>query len=349
MLEKIISSLKQSLPEPILKILGISNQVVAAKNHFDEKTIVSHDSASNNNLSNDDEEKKKRRKSMILRVIIVIALGYLAYDQFILNKNAEEATVVVPPKPRKKRIPKENTDPKEVTKESKVSKDSKDSNDSKVAEIKPDVSTEIKKEEIKIPTDASTDVKPESKVEKAVTENVAPIENINIADKKSEETSQVLPEEKITEEVKPLMNSVGIPSEPIPPSVLEKKEIKEKAIDKKIDSLIDIVDEKKISTEENSSKKVTKLEDKIVEEEEYTASPTLETVGRGLVYNCKDKFWACVDKVTYVNCNKNMKWNKSHDKTPECAVDNVYSSDEDCGVVQKYNISISKPTPFCQK
>ena len=79
-----------------------------------------------------------------------------------------------------------------------------------------------------------------------------------------------------------------------------------------------------------------------------TAPPPYDQLGRGLVYNCKDKYWACVDKPAYVTCNKNMKWNKSKGNSAECVVQAIYGSDDDCAKVQKYNVSTSQATTFCQ-
>jgi len=112
--------------------------------------------------------------------------------------------------------------------------------------------------------------------------------------------------------------------------------------------LIDTVDGTEKKPEEEGEKKETKLEDKIVADDVYTPPPVYDQLGRGLVYNCKEKHWACVEKSAYVLCNKNMLWNKSKGKPAECSVQNVYNSDADCNTVQKYNISTSKPTPFCQ-
>jgi hypothetical protein len=43
-----------------------------------------------------------------------------------------------------------------------------------------------------------------------------------------------------------------------------------------------------------------------------------------------------------------MKWNRANGKAIECAVANVYLSDEDCETVQKFNVSTAQPTTFCK-
>ena len=37
-------------------------------------------------------------------------------------------------------------------------------------------------------------------------------------------------------------------------------------------------------------------------------------LGRGLVYNCRSKFWACLNKKEYLNCRGNLKWSKLNKK-----------------------------------
>ena len=37
-------------------------------------------------------------------------------------------------------------------------------------------------------------------------------------------------------------------------------------------------------------------------------------LGRGLVYNCRSKFWACLNKKEYLNCRGNLKWSKLNQK-----------------------------------
>ena len=314
MLEKFIANLKQSLPEPIRKKLGSGAVSDSKEDNSDEENKKSHDTVDNDS---DAAEKKKKQTSMIIRVVVILGLVYLGVDHLInSDKNAPE-TVAVAPKPKKnrKKMP------------------------APIAPTNKDLAPEVSKTaaEVKSPSTPEVKVAEEKPAEK-VEETQAPIENINIVDKKIEETPAPAPkiEEKVAEEK---------PSEATP----QMGEVKsnEPHLDKSLDSLIDSVDGKDKSASAEAPKKKT-MEETIVADDVYTAPPAYDQLGRGLVYNCKEKYWACVDKFAYVNCNKNMKWNKSHQKSAECAVQNVYNSEEDCGVVQKYNVSTSKATGFCQ-
>jgi hypothetical protein len=188
------------------------------------------------------------------------------------------------------------------------------------------VADAAKVEEIKVPDVKLDIIKKEDTL-------VTPVENINIS-KKQEEVAVIQP------------------SEDLPP-------IAGKDIDKKIDLLIEKenkpekVQVKKyepIKEEVSDLKKPeVNLLDKIVQDEKYVDPPTLEFAGRGLVYNCKEKFWACTNKTSYVQCNKNMKWNSANGKPIECATINIYTTNDDCTIVQKYNISTNQPTAFCKQ
>ncbi len=91
------------------------------------------------------------------------------------------------------------------------------------------------------------------------------------------------------------------------------------------------------------------LEDKIAPPKmEYVEPPDYESLGRGLVYNCKGKHWACVDKRSYFKCRDNQKWSKENTKAPECVTRPVYASYEDCRTIQKYYVNTSFKVDFCE-
>lgn len=162
------------------------------------------------------------------------------------------------------------------------------------------------------------------------TETTPPVESINILDKNEPAQAETTPPPAVEE------TPAALPPE-------TKSTIGESNLDQRLDQLIDKVEKKEDPKEQTPS-----MEDKIVQEEAYTEPPAYNVLGRGLVYNCKDKYWACIDKPSYISCNKNLKWNTANGKTKECVVQNVYSSEEDCIKVQKYNVSVNQGTEFCQ-
>ncbi|HAZ11490.1 MAG: hypothetical protein A2X86_10930 [Bdellovibrionales bacterium GWA2_49_15] len=81
----------------------------------------------------------------------------------------------------------------------------------------------------------------------------------------------------------------------------------------------------------------------------YVAPPTYKVWGRGLVYDCIKKEWACVGRYAYLQCRANMKWNVSHNKPHECHIIRVYHTDLDCIMVQLYNITRNVKVDFCKE
>lgn len=257
------------------------------------------------------EEDKKKRNSMILRVVIILGIAYFALDEFVLkgdqNQNVSEAAPQAHVK--KKKV-------KPVVEEAPAALPT-------VAEVPTETPAETSAADHETPT--------------------APIENINVLDK-SETIAESAPVPQVTQA----------------PEVTETK-IGETTtnIDQKIDQLIDNVDQSSTTEEvkipsQNASheekvepKADSSMASKIVDEATETPPPAYDQVGRGLVYNCKDKYWACLDKPAYVTCNKNMKWNKSKGSAAECVVQDIYNSEEDCAKIQKYNVSTNVATGFC--
>ena len=93
---------------------------------------------------------------------------------------------------------------------------------------------------------------------------------------------------------------------------------------------------------ESLIKKIKKKKDS------YTEPPNYSFRGRGLVYNCKGKHWACVDKESYLKCRANEKWQKNKNKKTECKTINVYLNIKDCSIIQLNNIHTLVKTDFCK-
>lgn len=79
----------------------------------------------------------------------------------------------------------------------------------------------------------------------------------------------------------------------------------------------------------------------------YINPPDYENVGRGLVYNCIGKHWACVDGPSFKICQQNNTALKNQNRSKECYPDSIYQSDSACGWVQKQKITGNAKTDFC--
>lgn len=82
---------------------------------------------------------------------------------------------------------------------------------------------------------------------------------------------------------------------------------------------------------------------------EYVSPPDYEYRGRGLVYNCVGKHWACVDGPGYKTCEDNSAGNKFLKKKAECYPFNVYDSQKGCENMQNRVVSSSAKTDFCKE
>ncbi|MBF0312580.1 MAG: hypothetical protein HQK52_04150 [Oligoflexia bacterium] len=77
-------------------------------------------------------------------------------------------------------------------------------------------------------------------------------------------------------------------------------------------------------------------------------APDYDVVGKGLVYNCKKKHWACVDREQYFQCKNNLLWAINFKSKPDCVIDEVFATPEDCFEVQKLKINQLAKVSRCQ-
>lgn len=82
---------------------------------------------------------------------------------------------------------------------------------------------------------------------------------------------------------------------------------------------------------------------------EYVAPPDYEYRGRGLVYNCKGKHWACVDAPSYKTCEDNSSSVKFLNKKVECYPFNIYDTQKGCESMQNRMVTSAAKTGFCNE
>lgn len=99
---------------------------------------------------------------------------------------------------------------------------------------------------------------------------------------------------------------------------------------------------------EDLEKKVQADKGQIEEVVKYVPPPNYDNLGRGLVYSCKGKHWACIDAASYLDCQKNHKYNNAKGKSKECFPVEVYYTIKDCNKAQIKNIDSIVKTDFCQ-
>lgn len=350
MLNKLITNLKNSLSKKKGDEVPEGEEENVEVEATEEKAVASEDDAA------------KKKKSMIIKVIVVLGLVYLAVDQFVLKNDEANVAEIAPAKPKRKR-PKKDVAPTDATAQPNPqaqtagqpvdpnvvnpANDPNPKNDTTTLPPTENANVTTKTDDQTTATATTTNEVTSSTIIPPKDESTASSAIDKIMDKPKE--AEKVPEKVEVKEVEKIVETA--PEKPADkveekieqkPMTLGETKQKEKQLDKELDKLIDGAEG--IKKEE---KPAIDLKDKIAVDDTYVEPPSYENPGRGLVYNCKEKFWVCVDKPTYVQCNKNMKYNKSHSKPAECAVVNVYGTTEDCGLMQKYNVSHNVVTDFC--
>lgn len=273
----------------------------------------------------DEEAEKKKKKQMIMRGLIGVIALYLAYDTFLGTPQEE----VVAPAPNFKR-PKRAKRKKPRTK--KVQAVDKAKEEAKVAQENPAPAQEA------TPAPAPT-----------VDPVPAPVEQ--------PKNDQVVEAPKVEEQIKieepnelSLKNdtpSVPLPT-PVEPSMGENK-MEEPNVVGQVDNSGEQGKSDLDKTLDKLSDDSPKIIEKFKKEKlEYQAPPSYLETGRGLIYNCVGKHWACVDKDSYMKCKKNADWSKENQKSPECFPAEVYRNFLDCRSIQIDKINTLAETSFCK-
>ncbi len=94
-------------------------------------------------------------------------------------------------------------------------------------------------------------------------------------------------------------------------------------------------------------KQVKESEEQKKTVKEYVSPPDYEYTGRGLVYNCQGKHWACVDGPSYKKCEENASSVNYFRKKTECHPFNVYETPKGCQNMQNRMVTSAAKTNFC--
>lgn len=262
-------------------------------------------------------DPKQNQISMLIRIVVVLGLAYLAYDQFLNPQPEETAPIAVQANPKVKKVPENVSDshsPSNLSDNSVQNEENPPSMPSEVNPMQPSVESEAS-----APTIPEQPSLPEPTASSE--EVLSRTETTNTIDTMNSQESSQPQETKLVEEK--ASSSLGIANE-----------------NTKVDELIDQMDKKTPTIDLTK-----KIEESVTEKID---PPRYDKIGRGLVYNCLGKHWSCVDKSSYLICNKNMKFNQANVQKAECVVKNVYASEEDCQKIQAYNTSHNAVIDFCQ-
>jgi hypothetical protein len=309
----------------------------------DDKTgdIVVNPSADTGPVSNKpyfadlDEEPapKKKLKIKVWHAIVILGLlVFLLLDSGEESKNETVPDVAIPQGSRIKKMVDEvglaekkdviNADPK-PTEEAKT--DAPSESETTKTEEPTEVSVEEPQKVETSETPLTTENPPESEVIDKMSED-QPVEDLPTSTE-----IEATPETEVKEDSTEIemvgeseSNEDGTETQPV-----------ENVDDITSDILENL--EKKVSTDDSQ-------EDKKIE---YVEPPDYENLGRGLVYNCLGKHWACIDAASFTICKKNQEANKALNKKTECHHAEVYDTNEDCIQMQRNNIHGLANTSFC--
>lgn len=278
-------------------------------------------------------DEKAKKKKLFQTIIIALVVFYIASE--LLIPSEEDAVPEVDPKsllkarkrPEKKQVP-EAPKPAE-TDEGKVAEPSPEVEAVKDAEASvPDEVSATGTSEIDL-TEGEPDTEKAPPVEvPVVTEGepaTAPTENTETAKANDQNPDKaVKPSE--TGSVSDMTDSVDGKTE-------EEKPTSDNITDQILQDL----------------EKQAKDTPAVAEKKDYVAPPDYEYRGRGLVYNCLGKHWACVDAPSFKSCEDNASSVKYLQRPTECHPFNVYETVRGCEDMQNRMVSSSAKTDFCQE
>lgn len=341
--------------------IGESTETDVEAESEDEDDEEDDDKTDPKAASPDDKQKKK---TMMIRAGIGLVLAYLIVDTLFLSEQQEEAVPEVqeikPKKPRKKKVNQdqaqqaespssEATAPTEVAQaptEQPVQEAPSQETAPTPSEPTVDIPPETPSEVMPSTPDETPSVAVDTSAPPSVPETPSIPETSSMPES-SMSGSDVNDLPKIEEPAmttdspgeEPSQSTAEIPTTTTPTT--EDSPLGQvDDMSKDIDVLVDKVEEK-------IEDPLQKMKEKVSASKEYISPPAFDRVGRGLVYNCVGKHWACVDKLSYFQCRGNELWNKQNGKNPECVIKNVYASDRDCSTIQSYYVSNNEPTNFC--
>lgn len=279
------------------------------------------------------------REIKVLHILVVVVGLYFAMD-FMTQEEAppEDAAPVETPKPKKKRKKKDEQAAQEGSAETSPTSEVANAESTPTTDSTP-ITLETTPEPATAEATPATETTPGPTVEASetpiVTDNTTSGEpNLNIEEINKESEAK----DKEILAATPEPTAAPAPEE-APVASGETKEDKKEA-----DIATDLL--KNLTDSEDKEVKTSDADSSSSEVKE-TNAPNYEVLGRGLVYNCTDKHWACLSKDEYSICKMNRKWKEKSGSKKECQEISVYATEKDCQNAQKNKIDSLASTDFC--
>jgi hypothetical protein len=274
--------------------------------------------------------KAKKKRLILIGVAAILAILFLVPDEGE-DTEVSEAPVKLKPRKRpvKKNIKTESETNKEATPPVETPADSTNTaSTTPPEETAPPVVEETSSDPLSASTTETTTITESPVITEPVTTEPVPTEAATT------ETSpvDVAPESTTPSETSDVATSSSNMVDSIDGTVTTDPVNSESITDQILEDL-----EKQVET-----KKPVEIK------KEYVSPPDYEYFGRGLVYNCAGKHWACVDAPSYKTCEDNSSSVNYLNKKKECYPYNVYETAKGCQSVQNRMVSSSAKTNFCE-
>ncbi len=276
----------------------------------------------------EEEEKKPKKKLSPIHIIAILALVYFAADEFLIPKEdapSSEAQVSSAEEAIKKKAEERRKAKEAAAAAAAKAKEEGNVEPPSIVEDPATPTPDIAVEPESTPTDIPVDEAP------MITDTPVP----SIEEPVMPEPS--IPETTVETPVTPQPSDTGITdsNDTIDGGMIADED------DENNNNLTDKILQDLEKQANNSEVKTTK--------KEYVAPPDYEYKGRGLVYNCVGKHWACVDAPSYKSCEDNSASTKTLGKSKECYPFNIYEDSKGCANVQNRMVSSSAKTNFCNE
>jgi hypothetical protein len=292
------------------------------------KSALNKKAKSDESQGDDAATAAKKKKSKIIQLVIVVAVILIIFSDDIIPPEEPVAAPVLKPRPRpNKKRPVEKTaetseSPSTETVEASTGNSSVDTSVTETANESP-----VEVTSTEIPNDTPVETSPE---------NPPVVDETPVVDTPTLETPPV----------------VDIPAETSPEGPVEDSTISTPSTE-----ITDSVDGNEATApDENITDQILEDLEKQAKgsrpidiKKEYVSPPDYDYRGRGLVYNCKGKHWACVDAPSYKTCEDNSSSVKYLNKKTECYPFNIYETERGCGSMQNRMVSSSAKTNFCNE
>lgn len=305
----------------------------------------------------DENPPPKDKKRLIIQAVIGLLVVFIVADEFLGGDSGDDPTANLPDPPKRK---------KKLTKKPKKSViKEKNLNDLKVSET-PETSTAKVSNESNEIADSVADGKSEViinnsedmelKDDSPRNEETIAQPSVSLPEDDSEpgESEDIGDVSNVTQEDDPLdgLGEGGEISKEMDLNLADQMASKVNENEAKGENKVereDTLAEYQNDPKKPDYKKVLESIDINETSEEEIISPEYERRGRGLVYNCKEKHWACVDRVNYFRCAKVQKFSATNGRSPSCVSREVFYSSDHCARGQLKKIHSYKIPPECKK